>query len=681
MNLLPLAALLVAQSPRAISAPTAGDPGPRVLDLAGRPLGRFPHFHRVRTFNEGDPIHVAIDTSEVPDLVRRTVDVWLLGHERLPEALGGSPLGSVSGRPTAVTVSGNGLTDNVFQVDPGTLRGNQDSLVLGRGYDVVVDVDRDGFLGPADLLDGSPDVAGFFVVRDFVTFRGPETKETGPYQVERVLFNGGTTYTREVVYFPTNIAELDQLPLMVVSHGNGHDYRWYDHIGYHMASWGYVVMSHANNTGPGIQTASTSTLQNTEVILSRTDEIAGGALVGHLDVQRIVWIGHSRGGEGVVRAYRRLLQGTDIAQSYGPENIRLVSSIAPTDFLGPVQSNVGSVPYHLWTGGADSDVNGCANCDICQTFHLLGRAAGPRYGISLHGAGHGDFHDGGGNNFSQGPCKIFRVRTHPIMRGYLLPLVQYVVDGNPACQDYLTRQYEEFRPLGTPGFDEPCVHADLVFQDRAHEGDFVLDDFQSHPELDRSSSGGRVLASVGLRSTLFEGALNDANNGFTFTEADPMNGMTWAGPGDDSAGLVLEWNATNEFLAFELPAGHRDLSAFRTLSFRAAQSTRSPETIAALGDLDFEVELWDRRASFSAIRISSYGGGVEEPYQRTGGGCGAGAGWANEFETLRIPLADFARDGRLLDLTRVVSVIFRFGPGHGHSVGRIGLDDIELTID
>ena len=32
---------------------------------------------------------------------------------------------------------------------------------------------------------------------------------------------------------------LDPAPLIVISHGNGHDFRWYDYLGRHLASWGY----------------------------------------------------------------------------------------------------------------------------------------------------------------------------------------------------------------------------------------------------------------------------------------------------------------------------------------------------------------------------------------------------------------------------------------------------------
>jgi hypothetical protein len=257
----------------------------------------------------------------------------------------------------------------------------------------------DGALDPSDVMDGAPEEAGFYVVEDYVTLKRAGLLETGPYGVTEVFFHGSQRFTDQDIYFPTNVADLGALPLIVVAHGNGHNYQWYDHIGYHMASWGYVVMSHSNNTGPGPETAAGSTLRNTDLFLGSLDRIAGGALQGHVDGHRIVWIGHSRGGEGVVRAFRRLLNNSPLATLYHAEDVKLVSSIAPTDFLGPGMSDMGSAPYHLWTGGADNDVNGCADCDICQTFHQLERADGTRFSASLHGAGHGDFHNGGGSRW------------------------------------------------------------------------------------------------------------------------------------------------------------------------------------------------------------------------------------------------------------------------------------------
>lgn len=658
---------------------------PEQRDLAGKEILPFPYFQTTRTFNEGDPIRIAFDPLTDERLAKRTVNVFVVEHEELGLFMAGRKLSSVTGRPLTLKLSLGGVKDNTYLLDAGTLSGAgtpdaNGTVLLGKGYDVVVDVNTNGGMDAEDVVDGSPAQAGFYVVDNFVSIKRP-VKETGPYHVTEILFDGGSTFTQEDIYYPTDIATMGQLPLIVVSHGNGHNYRWYDHLGFHMASWGYVVMSHANNTGPGIETASTSTLRNTDLILGSLDTINGGTLAGHVDGHRIVWIGHSRGGEGVVRAYRRLSRAPSLATNYTIDDIKLVSSMAPTDFLGPGSSDMGSAPYHLWTGGADADVNGCADCDICQTFHLLERADGSRFSISLHGVGHGDFHDGGGSSVASGPCQVGRQSTHRIMRSYFLPLVQYNLDGNPACLDFLTRQYEEFRARGAPDpaqTENHCVVVDLMFMPGPERARFVLDDFQSRPETTVSSSGGNVMHSPGLTATLRENRLDDPTSRFTVS-TDAMNGMTLAGPGDTSAGCVLEWNGTNEWLMFEVPAGSRDLTALHALSFRAAQSTRDEITVAEEGDLEFSVQLSDSARKSSTIRIGAYGGGIEEPYQRSN--CGTGRGWANEFETIRIPLADFRRDGNALDLTDVVAVTFLFGPSHGSRMGRIGLDEIVVTGD
>lgn len=684
-----LCVLLLGALPRAQSAGRDAPPArgasvePVPIELAGKPLASFPYFRYTRTFNAGEPIRLGFDPRSRPELARRTLDVYLLEHEKLALHLAGEPLGA---NPLRVTISASDVRENVFLLDPGTLSSEakldeQGTVLLGKGYDLAVDLDRDKRLGSGDLLDGSLSEAGFYVVQDFVTFQSEGTRQTGPYAVSSALFDGGVMRQQEVFY-PTGVAALGQLPLLVVSHGNGHNYRWYDHVGIHMASFGYVVMSHTNHTGPGIETASTTTLANTEMFFARLADIAGGALVGHVDVHRIMWMGHSRGGEGVVRAYKRLSDGTPLATLYGLGDVKLVSSIAPTDFLGPSQTNMGAAPYHLWTGGADSDVNGCADCNLCQTFHLLERADGTRFSTSLHGAGHGDFHDESVNPWAAGPCLIGRARTHAIMRAYLLPLVQYTLHGNAACLDYLTRQWEEFRAAGAPdpaSAADACVSVDLMYVPGPERERLVIDDYQTNPDRELSSSGALVDWSTGIDPTLLEGRLDDFNSNFTSVFVDPMNGMTLAGPGDFSSGAVLEWNGTNEWLLFELPEGQRDLRDWRTLSFRAAQSTRNALTVAELGDLDFTLQLVDAGLHSSSVRIGAYGGGLEEPYQRTS--CGTGAGWANEFETIRIPLADFGRNGRRVDLGNVIAIAFQFGPAAGSALGRIGLDELMLTRD
>jgi hypothetical protein len=75
------------------------------------------------------------------------------------------------------------------------------------------------------------------------------------------------------------------------------------------------------------------------------------------------------------------------------------------------------------------------------------------------------------------------------------------------------------------------------------------------------------------------------------------------------------------------------------------------------------------------IRFSAYGGGIEEPYQRTG--AGTGAGWQNEFETIRVRLTDFLTNDSTLDLSDIVAVRMMWRTDNE----RVGFDDLEVTTD
>src|SRR6266851_2340069 len=154
-----------------------------------------------------------------------------------------------------------------------------------------------------------------------------------------------------------------------------------------------------------------------------------------------------------------------------------------------------------------------------------------------------------------------------------------------------------------------------------------------NPTTGTSSSGGTVTFDV---DNLTEGRLDDNNADFTWNAADPFNGATQDGDtdadaprSDDSRGVVFDWTNADKFMEWQVPGGANDFTRFLYLSFRGAQGTQHPNTLAFTGDLTFSVTLRDGGGATSMINIGAYGSGLVKPYARSGG-------WHNEMETVRI---------------------------------------------
>ncbi|HXI12106.1 MAG TPA: choice-of-anchor X domain-containing protein [Thermoanaerobaculia bacterium] len=645
-------------------------------ELAGNSLAQYPFFEYVRAFNVNAPIKVAIDPTRFPAISGDTCRIFVVNHKSPSDWTANPALVDVTpGGAQTETFAAANIQGNTFQVTtPSVLNANA-GLGLGVGYDVVLDCDSNNVLSDGDIIDGLTGEAGLFVVHD-TTLPGPEAVTEQVYNLTSAVAStfGFPDWKRgEDVYFPTNIAAMGKRPLVVIGRGNGHDFRWYDHIGNHLASYGYVVMSHDNDTEPASEFAAFTTLGHTDAFLDQAEAgaIAGGALVGHIDARRIVWIGHSRGGEGVAIAYDRLFDGTTTPTHYTRQDIRLVSSMLPTDFNSTDVANPHNANYHLWTASGDSDVNGGAGCDLCQTFHLHDRATGYRQSTVVQGTGHGWFHDeDAASDAFTGPCALDETITHQIQLGYLLPLVNHYIEGNIPALDFLTRQYESFHPIGVP-VANPCVVVSNEYRNGFGVGNFVIDDYQTQPAAGTSSSGGTVTFNV---ENVTEDRLDDNNSDFVFSAADPFNGATQGGPSDTTRGVVFDWTGSDRFYEWQVPATANDFSKFLYLSFRGAQGTRHPNTIATLGDLTFSVTLRDSASVTSTIRIDAYGSGLSEPYQRS-------SGWHNEMETIRIRTTDFLNNASGLSLANIVAVRLNVGPTFGSNEGRIVIDDLMLTND
>jgi len=626
--------------------------------ITGYPLTDYPYFERVQVFNSNEVIRTAIDPYRHADRHGLPYTVYIVDHKRPEEWAADPSLIDISlGAAETATVTDTSVADNV--VDAWT----SDVPIpsgLTRTFDVVFDFDDNLTLDPGDIAIGPGDAdPGLTAVGDMAA--------TGPSSVQ--LFGQSTgMWTTQRVYYPIDLAEIGPVPLVVISHGNGHHYTWYDYLGYHLASWGYVVMSHTNNTGPGIETASTTTLTNTDAFLQLMDTAEGGALSGNIDASRIVWIGHSRGGEGVVRAYDRIVDEGYATAEYSADDIVLISSIAPTLFYSVDQSDPHDRPYHLFAGAADGDVHGSPTSQYVQYFRILSAADSSSQMTYLQGVGHNEFNCCGFAD-ATGPALIGRTETQVVSKSYYLALIRAYADGDKSMFDYLSRRADVFRPQG---ISDPVVIANTYRPDPS-TALRVIDDFQSEHNLERSAAGDSVIIDA---DEAYENILADGDGTLNWNPSDLMNGMTQAGySGDTNRGLVVHWEPETEgSITWLIPDSMADFSPYTFLSFRAAQITRHPLTMGLATSLSVIVEVVDQAGRTRAIPHKEIGQ-VTHPYPRSTGG---EYGWSNEFNTIRLRLTDFLADGSGLDLTDISAVRLRFGESSSSPIGAIGIDDLVL---
>lgn len=653
--------------------------------LACTKLPVFPHADFVQAFNDGDTVYVGINTFDRPDLAQAFCDVYVT--ENLLWTAFGAELEDVRGNPDTFFLPGGSMANNRFDLHDSAGLAAVAGEQIGVPYDVVVDANQNGVFDQGDLVDGVGVEGGFYKLRDLTAANAGTSVSI--VDVALPIGRVAAGFESQRWYVPSNIAGRGQLPLILISHGAGHTFTGYDYLGLHFASFGYVVVAHANDVGgddagqAGVSSAATCTLDHANSLLALQATLQGGLLNGHLDAQRIVFVGHSRGGEGIVVGLHRLKQSLYSPTGGFPlvlasTGIKLLASIAPTTVMPSSEATPGTTPFHLVYGAGDSDVSGSGLFGAAsQPFRILERAAGSRGSTYVHGAGHNDFFCCGDPKFT-GPNPIGRIEAQRVAKAALLAAATHHVDGCMPCAEVLWRQYETFRPIGVASTTVVASEFREVPGNPALR--FVIDDFQSENDLEISSSGGGVGMTV---SNAFEGQMRDNPDvfysfcGSAGTEA--MNGMTRVAADDVAKCLVFDHpNPGSKSLAWSLAT--TNLSSFRYLSLRACQQTRHPQTLAFMGNQTFEVMLLDAQANTSRISIGAYGGGVGEPYQRSEVPW-CGPGWQNEFETIRIRLQDFRADGRSVNLSNIVAIYLLFGSAYGTPAGRIAVDDLELVAD
>jgi hypothetical protein len=648
------------------------------IPISGRSVAGAPYFRFSDTFEVGANIWAALDPGIVdPGNVGKMCAFYVIANKTAAQWNANNSLAHLA------VLGGNAAVMKI-KLQAGCINANKvlvwpNATQIGE-YDIVADFgnnspDASTFVTdaaydtPLDIIDGYF-VAGFRVVEDPGTLsewanvgnwnysestQGSVTvqDEAGHYSTPGGFSTINTSVPRRAnVWFPadapgvTNPSQISttkaNYPLVVVVHGNGHSYTSYDLLLQHLARNGFIAASvHLNGGMNGLGRANVF-FQHLPILRAAF----GAKLQNHIGV-----IGHSRGGEAVLKIARLNQQGT---LGHG---IDCLISLAPTDQYGhEVLGAPWATPYFVLYGSRDGDIDGgiwTPGYTVPQTgFALYDRASGaPKHMVFVHRASHNGFitvneNITGEASFCTDPAdqkKITLAYMNAFLRTYLLA-------------------DSRWKGMFTGEWQPPSVAATgakLSVQTRT-PGQRVVDDFESAPSWSSSSIGGSV-TQTGLPANPSEGRLHHDP---TAAGVDPKSP-------DDSKGQRLAW-ASGGRLEWAIPAGQRDVSSFGAVSVRIGQTADSASNPANQVQ-NLRVALRDGGGYERAVRVGAF---TVLPYPdvRLDNSVTKSA-----LSTVRIPLTSYTivcAGQPQVDLTNVVSLSLTFAET---PTGEIDIDEIEFT--
>jgi len=394
--------------------------------------------------------------------------------------------------------------------------------------------------------------------------------------------------------------------------------------------------------GTGIKLRGWAILKHIEAALTRAD-VAFDAN-SNIAADNIILVGHSRGGEAVLHAYRMLVNagerpaGGTLPTALAAASIRGIVSLSPTNFHNDSGGLV-TVPYLLMYGGADGDVNGFGTG--VRPFGTYDRATGVKQCLFAEGVNHNFFNtswvcdDAHQQFFLSGACVnldptglganlVTATNCRDLARCYVTAFARKHGQAQAGYDDYFKRYPQRFRPPSLAN-SIPLFH-----QYRSASADRLdVDDFQTRGNVGISSSNGPVTTVGSLKIEPFDGVnepkLLDPNPGNDFAGA-----ILTAKTGAAVAGLTparLDWFAG---LQFERKLAGRTGNALFILRHEPVAQRAVPETWTATLNA---AGRWDLNGSVSGADITGAKVGGKWDYETANGrlrliirdGAGAGA--------------------------------------------------------
>ncbi len=655
------------------------------LPISGRSISGPPYFQYADTFTIGENVYGGLDPGIVdPGNISKRCAMYVIQSKD-------EPTWNVDNSLSHLAVLGGNASVQKITLQPGCMNANKHLLWSNANipgeYDIIADfgnntadamafVKDDQYNTPLDIIDGYF-VPGFRVVEDPGTMT--QWANTGTWHYDETIVNamgltGSPTITDENtgyftpgnfipttrtirlqarVFYPADAAGVTDpaqisavaanYPLIVIVHGNGHEFANYDFLLSHFAKNGFIAVS------INCKFLSGASLVHGMHGLGRAD-----ALFKHLEViftkfgtkvqNNIGIMGHSRGGEAVLKAAR--LNNTGGLGF----NFNAIMSLAPTDQYGSeVLAGTWSKPYFVLYGSRDGDINGgiwTSGYTVPQTgFALWDRADGSEKTMAfVYLATHNGFVT---TNSDSGDAGLLTNTVQKaITQAYMNAYFRMKLKNEPVWKGMFTGEWKPASVNSTPA---------QIFAQYQDTGTRTVDKFDGVIDWQASSIGGTV-TSIGLPINPEEGKLRTIDN------HSPH----------DSQGLKIRWDNSSDAAEFSIPSGQKNVSGFSHLSIRITQKDASASNPVNL-DQNLRISLKDGSNNERAVRVSSFYR-IPFPDQRSDPSLRKSA-----MVTVRIPLKSYTIvcAGQVqVDLTDVTVLGLKFSE---NSSGEIEIDNIEFT--
>ncbi len=658
-----------------------------MIPISGRSVVGAPYLRYTDTFAVGENVYAALDPGIVdPGNIGKMCALYVIPSKDdstwdIDNSLNHLAILGGNAAVQKIKVQSGCVNANKLLVWPGAMQPGQYDIVADFGNntaDAASFVPDNAYNTPLDIIDGYF-VAGFRVVEDPGTLA--DFADVGNWNYDETVVSamglpGTVTVQDELtdyhappfstvntsvplrahVYFPADLPEITDpdlisvaqadYPLVVVIHGNGHDYANYDFLLQHFSRNGFVAASiHLANGMMGLGRANVF-FQHLAVLQARF----GAKLQNNIGI-----MGHSRGGEAVLKVARLNQQ---LGLGHG---INAVISLAPTDQYGSeVLGGAWAKPYLVIYGSQDGDIFGYRSTPGYTTlqtgFALYDRANGrQKTMVFVYGATHNGFITI--NDWSTGRFGIIpEDNQRRIAKAYMNAYFRRYLRGEAKWEGMFTG---EWQPASV---SETGAKLYVQYRDPVRK---TVDDFEGVvADWQLSSIGGTVSHAGTLPDDPTEGKMHDYPPGTGLDRKSPH----------DTKGMKLRWDHLGAKLEFSIPADHKDVHGYSVLSFRVTQKANSPHN-PANQDQNLRVAIKDTSDNERAVRVSAF---AEIPYPDP---------WAHDpgsltksaMNTVRIPLASYTivcAGQPKVDLRNAASLSFVFSV---KPTGEIEIDEIEFS--